>query len=326
MSKNTNQSPLPCPHFGTAEGQCQNCSLMPLSPEDQAEYKVNSLKQILREQNLEIDESCFKPILKSEKTLAYRNRASLKTNGQQLGYISKNHNLVPIENCVILTEKMQKTLKKLLKKLPNPQWKPKGTHKWENLEFDDKSKVSEIMPGRRIPFKQGNDWQNQVMRDWLKNKIKTLDHNQTVMELFCGNGNFTEILADHGFESIYAFEANEPCIFELKRKKLPQVKAFNVNLYRPSEHQLELKQAIHAQTLVLDPPRDGFVSLKQFKPYLRNIQTIFYISCSPQSLAKDLTRLMSWGFQVEELQPLDLFPQTPHVETLVSLKKIYKII
>lgn len=324
MTKNTFQ--LACPHFGTNPGQCQNCSLMPLSESEQAEYKEGLLKQALIEQNLKIDAACFKPILKSEKTLAYRNRASLKTNGQQIGYISKNHNLVPIQNCVILNEKMQKTLKKLIKKLPNPEWKPKGNHKWENLEFDDKSKVSEIKPGRRIPFKQGNDLQNKVMKEWLKNKVEPLDKNQTLMELFCGNGNFTEILAEQGFQSIYAYEANESCIFELKRKKLPQVKAFTVNLYRPSTHQFELKQAVHAKTLVLDPPRDGFVSLKQFKPYLKNIETIFYISCSPQSLAKDLSRLHDWGFQVEELQPLDLFPQTPHVETLVALKKTDKTI
>jgi 23S rRNA (uracil1939-C5)-methyltransferase len=48
---------------------------------------------------------------------------------------------------------------------------------------------------------------------------------------------------------------------------------------------------------------------------------IIYVSCSPDSLARDLVQLSRDGYQVRRLQPVDMFPQTPHVETVVLLER-----
>lgn len=75
-----------------------------------------------------------------------------------------------------------------------------------------------------------------------------------------------------------------------------------------------------ALTLVVDPPRAGLTpsvikSLLAVRP-----STFIYVSCDPATLARDLGLLTQGGFRIEEIQPVDMFPHTPHIETAVKLK------
>jgi 23S rRNA (uracil1939-C5)-methyltransferase len=70
----------------------------------------------------------------------------------------------------------------------------------------------------------------------------------------------------------------------------------------------------------VNPPRKGcsaelLQTLCQILP-----KQIIYVSCDPDSLAHDLQVLVTGGYQIEKVQPVDMFPQTAHVETLVQLK------
>jgi len=72
-------------------------------------------------------------------------------------------------------------------------------------------------------------------------------------------------------------------------------------------------------TVILDPPRAGcelpvLKSLIELRP-----STLVYVSCDPGTLARDLATLTKGGYQVQEVQPVDLFPHTPHIETAVRL-------
>ena len=71
--------------------------------------------------------------------------------------------------------------------------------------------------------------------------------------------------------------------------------------------------------VLLDPPRSGLrtqdlESVVRLKP-----ERIIYISCDPPTLARDIRRFISHGFSVDAAHPIDLFPQTYHVETIVLL-------
>lgn len=72
--------------------------------------------------------------------------------------------------------------------------------------------------------------------------------------------------------------------------------------------------------LILDPPRSG--TLIEIKKHMLALQPrrIVYVSCNPQSLARDLKMLLN-GYTVARIQPIDMFPQTPHVETIVVLDR-----
>jgi 23S rRNA (uracil1939-C5)-methyltransferase len=72
--------------------------------------------------------------------------------------------------------------------------------------------------------------------------------------------------------------------------------------------------------IVLDPPRAGARGihdlLVSFSP-----RRIIYVLCEPPTLAGDLVRLAALGYKVKKIQPLDMFPQTSHIEVIAELQK-----
>jgi 23S rRNA (uracil1939-C5)-methyltransferase len=76
----------------------------------------------------------------------------------------------------------------------------------------------------------------------------------------------------------------------------------------------------HFDLVILDPPRSG-LSRRAMEGLLRLAPPrMIYISCDPSTLARDLSRLMERGYECLRIQPLDLFPQTYHIETIVLLE------
>ena len=82
-----------------------------------------------------------------------------------------------------------------------------------------------------------------------------------------------------------------------------------------------VEQGVRPEVVLLDPPRAGceekvLAAIAQVMP-----QRIVYVSCNPASLARDLAYLEQNGYQAEVAQPVDMFPMTHHVETVVLLSK-----
>ena len=74
-----------------------------------------------------------------------------------------------------------------------------------------------------------------------------------------------------------------------------------------------------ADVVITDPPRAG-CSMKFLKSLLTLApERIVYVSCNPETLARDLRTLTKDGYKVKKIQPVDMFPYTGHVETVVSL-------
>jgi 23S rRNA (uracil1939-C5)-methyltransferase len=72
---------------------------------------------------------------------------------------------------------------------------------------------------------------------------------------------------------------------------------------------------------VVDPPRKGcerslLEAISKMQP-----QKIVYVSCDPATLARDLGILKELGYETKEIQPVDMFPQTAHVETVVRIER-----
>ena len=76
-----------------------------------------------------------------------------------------------------------------------------------------------------------------------------------------------------------------------------------------------LRRGTVCDVLVLNPPRIGAAEVIEELPRLA-AQTIAYVSCDPTTLARDVRRLQQHGYRLQVAQPLDLFPQTYHVETI----------
>ncbi len=82
-----------------------------------------------------------------------------------------------------------------------------------------------------------------------------------------------------------------------------------------------IAQGVDAETVVADPPRAGFhpkalTALAALAP-----ARIVYVSCNPSTLARDVGELVRRGYRLEWVQPVDMFPQTPHIEAIARLRR-----
>lgn len=78
-----------------------------------------------------------------------------------------------------------------------------------------------------------------------------------------------------------------------------------------------------ADVVIVDPPRKGLdAQLIPLLSSIKNLKKIVYVSCNPSTLARDLARFTNYNWSVGALQPVDMFPRTGHVETVVSLSKV----
>ncbi len=135
----------------------------------------------------------------------------------------------------------------------------------------------------------------------------------TVLDLYCGVGLFTAFIAPKAARVI-GVEAYAPAV----RDAEVNLDEFNnVELYEsPVEMAMDHLVKESVQRVILDPPRAGcdkrvLEALIKIAP-----QRIVYVSCDPATLARDAKRLINGGYKLESATPLDMFPQTHHIETL----------
>ncbi|MFU8764039.1 MAG: class I SAM-dependent RNA methyltransferase [Haliea sp.] len=308
-----------CAHHGAGSRDCGGCSWQFISYASQLDAKEQRVRQALARLQLAAEVA---PIWGAPEIFGYRNRAQFKTDGRQLGYVAAgSRQLAPISDCPILTPANRATLQALLQSLPNNALRPGRKQDWTTLDIDDELSAAEVIPNRRRPFRQGNTAQNLRMREWLQNRASELDKSRTVLELFSGSGNFTEVLAAAGFARILAIESVEDSVHTLAARKLSGVEARRYNLFAEADCSRLQEQARDASILVLDPPRDGFKLAGLLLTKKHRLRDVLYISCDPATFARDIKIFIDAGFRAIEIQPLDLFPHTPHVEVLCWLQR-----
>ncbi|MGH7798610.1 MAG: 23S rRNA (uracil(1939)-C(5))-methyltransferase RlmD [Candidatus Binatia bacterium] len=145
--------------------------------------------------------------------------------------------------------------------------------------------------------------------------------NDRVLELFCGAGNFTLSIAQQA-ETVVAVEGHRRSInngkLNAQRNAIANIRWICAPVPKAVA---ELKRRREKFTkIVLDPPRAGAKSIAADLGALGAVK-IFYVSCNPTTLARDLAALAKHGYQLRMVQPIDLFPQTFHVETLAVLER-----
>ena len=181
------------------------------------------------------------------------------------------------------------------------------------IDIADEVDFEHISFNQRLPFRQGNTAQNQEMLGWLTRVLSGLGSEQ-VVELFAGSGNLTQALVASGVDDITAVEV-VPEALDALRQRLPSAKTFAHDLFDKTKLSDLVSLSIGADLLLLDPPRDGFALLGQLVSQLPSLKSIIYISCDLASFERDVASLREL-FELRELQPLDMYPQTPHVELL----------
>ena len=169
-------------------------------------------------------------------------------------------------------------------------------------------------------FSQVNREQNRTMLEIVR-QMGGFQGDQQVLDLYCGNGNFSlpiaaEVAGITGIEeypdSIAAAEANRT------------LNGITNAEFICADAVVGLKQLVDSgrwfNTVILDPPRSGaseaVADLCRLKP-----ERIIYISCDPSTLARDCGQFAQCGYHVCDCIPVDMFPQTYHLESVTLLQK-----
>jgi 23S rRNA (uracil1939-C5)-methyltransferase len=82
-----------------------------------------------------------------------------------------------------------------------------------------------------------------------------------------------------------------------------------------------IAEGVKADTVVADPPRAGFHPKALSALAALGPARIVYVSCNPSTLARDVGDLVRRGYRLEWVQPVDMFPQTPHIEAVARLRR-----
>jgi 23S rRNA (uracil1939-C5)-methyltransferase len=262
------------------------------------------------------------PLWPSEKIFGFRNRAQFKTDGDILGYVSRFSRIIaPISDCVVLNDPLRTLLQETLSKLPQDPWRPTPPHGWSYIDLDDETTFATIVPNRRRPFRQGNSQQNARMKTWVREKTRHWQGGRG-LELFCGSGNFTEVIAPNGLASFLAVDIASEGIRRLRERDLGgPCTIVEANLFKPSDWKLLKTEGASFDYLFLDPPRDGFSKLDMFVNQFGLPSEIIYVSCNLDTFVHDAGRLKKRGYRLVEVNGLDQFPHTPHIEILAVLQR-----
>ena len=175
-----------------------------------------------------------------------------------------------------------------------------------------------ISPGS---FFQVNPEQTKVLYDLVREKMP-LTGTETVLDLYCGAGTIGLYLAERankviGVETFAA--AVEDARYNAQLNGITNA-SFYVGKAEDELAKL-IKKYKGIDGAVLDPPRKGCEASVLDALAKAKVPNIVYVSCNPATLARDLNYLTSLGYAAGEVQPVDMFPWTSHVETVVLMSR-----
>lgn len=293
-----------CGHYN----QCHACHYQHCSYEKEIQFKTQSFSRMLRFLNFE---DCPK-VIKSDERFHYRNRVQLHYNlkSQKIGFLNAKNQITEVPNCIIAKSTVQKEIKNLYLDKNWLKLAPKNKNLGHVEIYDHQGTVQ--LTWNEKYAKGGFTQVNQSMNLKLNSLVSTLissSPNQTIFDLFGGNGNLSKSLEGNKYIlDFYKSPTKNPNFFHCD--------LFDENSISSFRSQTNIDQA---DWFIVDPPRKGFGLLNQwcqeYKP-----EKIVYVSCHPQTMIRDLKNLT--GHKIKAAYMLDLFPATYHFEACVIAEKI----
>ena len=306
--------PAPCPYFG----RCGGCQYQHLDYPVQLQLKHKQIRDLFQRIG-GLDPALIAPVIPCPQPYGYRNRIMIRSQwdkfkqGLNIGFLRADSRLVEdIEACSIAEPALNEQLCRVRAQPP-----PKGGLKV----------VLRIAPeGWEVPpdsFFQNNFFLLPKLVEVVRERLRHAG-TRHLADVYCGVGFFSVELADL-IESFTGVEYDRLAVQAARRNAAARGRANGEFIAGAAEEWLPALLARHAPgttTVLLDPPRKGcqvevLHALRQAGP-----AQILLVSCHPATMARDLNVLCAGGVvNVAQVTPLDMFPQTAHVECVADLRK-----
>ena len=196
----------------------------------------------------------------------------------------------------------------------------------KNIVLKGKGYIEDVLCGCRFRISPTSFYQinHQQTEKLYKKAIQLADisKNDTVIDAYCGIGTIG-IVASKKAGKVIGVELNSEAVSDAKiNASINNIKNVTFVNADAGDFLVEYAKNAKADVVIMDPPRSG--STPEFLNSLLKIKPdrIVYISCGPDTQARDIKVLIKGGYKVTACQPFDLFPHTEHVETVCLLSKL----
>lgn len=173
-------------------------------------------------------------------------------------------------------------------------------------------------------FYQVNPVQTRLLYKKALNYAELGDkRDKDVLDAYSGTGTIALYLAGQA-KKVYAIEVVSAAVEDARRNSIING-INNVRFYQGEVEKILPSLAsggLHPEVAILDPPRRGCRREVLEAVSVMGVPRVVYVSCDPGTLARDLGHLVWLGYTVEEVQPVDMFPWTHHVETVVLMSRV----
>lgn len=328
---------------------CGGCQIMHIKEERQEEFKKEKVEEILKKfinYNKDVNDIVF------SKNFNYRNKVVLHVKDNKLGfYKNKTNELIEIDKCLLLTPVINdlisylknyielKDIEKITIKVGNKTNEVMliidgSIAKYQKLlEIVDvliinekvmttKDYITSYIGNKKYIIKRNSFFQvNYDISTRMYDKVKDVivkEKSKNVLDLYCGTGTIGIYISDV-VSKITGIEVVSDAIEAANtNKKINNVENIEFILGKV-EDKLDFISNNNIDTVIVDPPRSGLH--KKVIPILEKIspKTIIYVSCDPITMARDI-KLLSNNYELVEVTPYDMFPNTYHVECVCVLK------
>jgi 23S rRNA (uracil1939-C5)-methyltransferase len=328
----------PCPVFGA----CGGCHYQHAPYEFQLQAKLQILREELR--RLGKIEPPEEIAVVTADPFGYRNRVQLHVEETRLGYReARSHKLVAVNECPVSSPRVVEALTTLNRMARDKRW-PKFMRSLEIFTDEQQVQIN-VLETERPVARRFFDWcateiegvvvgaldyrggfrvssnsffqVNRFLIDRLVDIALEGAEGDTASDLYSGVGLMSLPLA-RKFRQVTAIESGAGAVrdlwFNAERAGLSNVQGLQQTA---EEHLAQLETA--PDFVVADPPRAGLGKAVVKRLIELRPRRLVIVACDPATLARDLSVLVGSGYRMERMVMVDLFPQTYHLETVVTL-------
>ena len=334
-----------CPVFG----ECGGCCYQDIDYLEELSIKEKYVRDLFQELSLSAQK--FSSIIPSPEEYHYRNRLDLnlkktKNGDVFIGFKSNKHNVIEVDTCYIAKKEIGEFFSTLKKEAID---KLTDKYKVANLvvKTDDEGKVFWGGIGRRsLEMKEENYFWTTVCGNKIYYSLDTFfqanlsilprlfdelfklydwDKESIFYDLYGGVGLFGICMSKYVKKVVLIEESTTSLRMAHYNKQANNLSNFFVVEGRVEDRLGEIidKNTLEGvQAAIIDPPRRGLSKESREILVDMNLNALFYLSCNPETLVRDLFDFVSKGWSINKVIPLDFFPKTKHVEVLVFLDRM----
>jgi len=298
-----------CSYFG----KCGGCDWLHIPYELQLEVKVEQLLETLQRIGGLADVAVDK-IIASPAPMNYRNRIQGNLRDGTFHYMHRGSNkLIAIDECQIADDLINRRLAQ--------GFEVDTTAKVEVAVSDDEVTVVPVNAKHStgLGFRQVNSQMGEELTNLVLHAVQGSDC-LVVNDLYCGRGEWTNAIARLlPAASVFGIDSMADNI-NLARACATEMDLVNVEYHQSLVEEALDKFKVKNSFCIVDPPRAGLDAAVSKALCKRLAKELVYVSCHAATLARDLKILTAGGYKVTSVQPLDMFPQTSHLECMARLQ------